>query len=90
MALNIKNLEVERLAAEVARLANESKTEAIRQALADRKQRLLVGGGKADKRQRLERFLQNRVWREIPKEMLHRRISKKQREMILGYGPEGF
>ena len=33
MALNIKNAEVERLAAEVARLTGESKTEAIRRAL---------------------------------------------------------
>ena len=33
MALNLKNAEVERLAAEVARLAGESKTEAIRRAL---------------------------------------------------------
>ena len=30
MALNLKNAEVERLAAEVARLTGESKTEAIR------------------------------------------------------------
>jgi hypothetical protein len=40
MALNLKNAEVERLAAEVARLTGESKTEAIRRALYERKQRL--------------------------------------------------
>lgn len=33
MALNIKNREVERLAAEIAALTGESKTEAIRRAL---------------------------------------------------------
>ena len=40
MALNLKNAEVERLAAEVARLTGESKTEAIRRALDERRQRL--------------------------------------------------
>jgi hypothetical protein len=52
MALNIKNAEVERLAAEVAGLANESKTEAIRRALADRKERLVVRRVKAPRRGR--------------------------------------
>ena len=40
MALNIKNDEVERLAKEVSELAHESKTEAIRKALEERKLRL--------------------------------------------------
>ena len=40
MALNIKNPEVERLATEVANLARETKTEAIRRALEERKARL--------------------------------------------------
>ena len=90
LALNIKNPEVERLAAEVARLAKESKTEAIRQALADRRQRLLAQGGKASRRERLETFLRSRIWPQIPKELLHRRVGKKEREKILGYGTGGF
>jgi antitoxin VapB len=90
MPLNIKNPEVERLAAEVARLAKTSKTEAIRQALADRQQRLLAMGGKAENRERLADFLRDRRWPQIPPELLHRRISKKDRERILGYGPRGF
>lgn len=40
MALNIKNVEVERLAAEVAALQGCSKTEAIRVALCERRARL--------------------------------------------------
>lgn len=40
MALNIKNQEVERLAAEVAKMTGETKTEAIRRALGERRQRL--------------------------------------------------
>src|SRR5260370_42263048 len=40
MALNIKNRDVEELAAEVAKMTGETKTEAIRRALAERHQRL--------------------------------------------------
>ena len=40
MALNLRNQEVERLAATVARLTGETKTEAVRAALADRLVRL--------------------------------------------------
>ena len=40
MALNLKNADVERLAAEVSRLTGESKTEAIRKALEERRRRL--------------------------------------------------
>ena len=39
MALNLKNAEVERLAAEAVRLVGESKTKAIRRALEERRQR---------------------------------------------------
>ena len=40
MALNIKNASVETLALELSQLTGESKTEAIRRALEERKQRL--------------------------------------------------
>lgn len=40
MALNLRNPEVERLATTVARLTGETKTEAVRVALADRLARL--------------------------------------------------
>ena len=89
MALNLKNEEVERLAAEVARLANETKTEAIRRSLLDRKQRLLTQGGPVSRRERLENFLRTRVWPEVPPNVIGRRISKRERERILGYGSHG-
>src|ERR1700686_119913 len=54
MALNIKNPQVEKLAAEVARLAQETKTEAIRRALLERKARLQVRGGLGSRKERLE------------------------------------
>ncbi len=61
MALNIKNEAVERLAAEVARLTGESKTEAIRRALDERKRRLKSGPAR-DRRARVLKFLKTRVW----------------------------
>ncbi len=67
MGLNIKNPEVERLAAEVARMAGETKTEAIRQALADRKTRLQAEG--IDGRSSLRRWLEEEVWPSIPEEL---------------------
>ena len=57
MALNIKNAEVERLAAEVARLTGESKTEAIRRALDERRRRL-KGRPAERRRERVLQFLE--------------------------------
>jgi antitoxin VapB len=89
MALNIKNAEVERLAADVAELAGESKTEAIRRALLDRKDRLMIRRSNLSKAERLERLLRNEIWPQIPRAVRGKRISKKEREKILGYGPHG-
>jgi len=90
MALNIKNLEVERLAAEVAALAHESKTEAIRRALAERRDRLVVRRVDLGKAERLRRLLEEEIWPSIPPELRRQPpISKEEKEAILGYGPEG-
>ena len=89
MALNIKNPEVERLAAEVAGLARETKTEAIRQALLDRKLRLVVRGRGTSKHERLAQTLRDRIWPQLPRKLRGRGIPKSERERILGYGPEG-
>lgn len=89
MALNIKNPEVERLAAEVARLAKETKTEAIRRALLDRKQRLVLHRGGKSKSDRLLKWLQTEVWPKIPDDVRGRPLTKQEKEEILGYGPDG-
>ena len=90
MALNIKNSEVERLAAELAGMAKESKTEAIRRALLECKQRLEVRRGDTSRGARLKRLLRQRIWPQLPKDVQGKAISKQEREQILGYGPEGF
>jgi antitoxin VapB len=88
MALNLKNPDVVRLAAEVARLTGESKTEAIRRALEERRQRL-TGPSSAERRARVLAFLRTKVWPSIPGAQQGRRLTRKQEDAILGYGPEG-
>jgi antitoxin VapB len=88
MALNIKSEAVERLATEVARLSGETKTEAIRKALEERKRRL-KGPSVADRRQRVVRFLKQDVWPTIPKKFLGKRPTRAEEDAILGFGPEG-
>ena len=87
MALNIKSSEVERLATEVAGLANESKTEAIRKALLERRERLQLRG--MSRRLRVERFLEDHIWPSVPAELLGVPVSRKEAEEILGFGPDG-
>jgi len=88
MPLNIKNDEVERLAAEVARLTGESKTEAIRRALDERRRRLRHKS--ADhRRERVLRFLHHTVWPALPKGERGRRLTRAEEDRILGYGPGG-
>lgn len=89
MALNIKDPETERLAGEVAALAGESKTGAIRQALSERKQRLLLAQGGRRPGDRMVDLLERRVWPRLPEGVRGSLLSKEQEEAILGFGQEG-
>ena len=89
MALNIKNPEVERLAGEVAALAGESKTQAIRHALEERLARLAVRVVRQDRRVEVQRFLEAEVWSQIPADLVGKRLSRAEEERILGFGPDG-
>ena len=90
MALNIKNIEVERLASEVANLAHETKTEAIRRALVERLARLRARAGKPGGRKSLRAYLEQNVWPIMPARELGRVMSRQEEDQILGYGPEGY
>jgi antitoxin VapB len=90
MALNIKDPEAERLAAEVSRLTGESKTGAIRSALAERKERLAYGTTRRDRLEHLRRVLEEEIWPALPKSVLGRKLSRREKERILGYGKEGY
>ena len=89
MALNIKNPEVESLAAELAEITGESKTETIRQALLERQARLRYRVTEAGRKERIRRFLAREVWSRVPEDQLGRAPSREEREEILGYGQEG-
>jgi antitoxin VapB len=88
MALNIKDPEAERLAAEVAALTGESKTAAVRAALRERRERLNVRSG--PRQRTLRRFLEDEIWPRVPLAFQDGPpMTKAEREELLGYGPEG-
>lgn len=89
MAMNIKDPRTEALANEVAALANETKTQAVRTALQERKERLEAGRRRPRRAERIGRFLEDEAWPQIPDAVLGKPISKSEREAILGLGPEG-
>ncbi len=92
MALNIKNPEVDRLATEVAKLAHETKTEAIRKALEERRVRLAVQPKTSpeERARRIKEYLEREVWPFIPPDVLGKKITKEEEEEILGIGPHGY
>jgi antitoxin VapB len=89
MALNIKNEEVERLAAEVAIMARETKTEAVRRALLERRDRLALRVRPENRGARLRRFVESEVWPLVPASELGQRWSREKEEALLGYGKDG-
>ncbi len=89
MALNIKNPHVEALADEVARLTGETKTEAIRKALEERRARLALRIVDKDRARSLLAFLEREVWPSVPADELGRTLTKEEEEEVLGFGREG-
>jgi antitoxin VapB len=90
MALNIKSVEVEQLATEVAKMANETKTQAIRQALLERRARLQARTTKLGGRKSLQQYMEQNVWPLVPLAELGRVLTREEEDQILGYGPEGY
>jgi antitoxin VapB len=81
MALNIRNLEAEKLAAELARSTGESKTEAVTKALRDRLARV--------KRERTKRRLADEL-EEIAEHCANLPVlDTRSAEEILGYDEAG-
>ena len=88
MALNIKDQETERLAAEIASMTGDSKTGAIRRALRETKRRLLLArAGRAG--DRMVGVLERQVWPGLDEDVRGRAVSRGEEEDILGIGPEG-
>ncbi|MBL8233850.1 MAG: type II toxin-antitoxin system VapB family antitoxin [Bryobacterales bacterium] len=89
MALNIKNPEVEKLAEDGARLARETKTEAIRRALQERKERLELRAEPRGRGRRGLAYLRMEVGPFLAAEVRGRTISRDEEEETLGLGPDG-
>lgn len=87
MAVNIKNERVERLLDEVAAMTGETKTEAIRRALEERRDRLGRSIADLNPADRLRLLLEREIWPAIPAHVRGTRLTKAQEEEILGYGP---
>jgi antitoxin VapB len=86
LPLNIKNAIVESLAQEVAEMTGETKTEAIRKSLEERRQRLLLGDP-LTRKERVRRLLEEEIWPSLPLPLPP--LSKEEEEAILGFGPDG-
>jgi antitoxin VapB len=89
MALTIKNPEVERLAEEVARLSGQNKTQTVRQALEEKRDRLSLRVSHAAHASQRRRFLEREIWADIPDELLDKPPDDALDDEILGYGPDG-
>lgn len=89
MPLSIKNAEVERLVAEVARMTGESKTEAVRRALKERRDRLTLQESSQNRAARIRRVLEDEIWPAVPAEALGTTISREEEERILGLEDDG-
>jgi antitoxin VapB len=84
MPLNIKNTMVEELVAELARLTGETKTEAVRRALAERLERVRRRTSGVDRAERLRRVLESEIWPTVPTDVRGRPRDRDDEERILG------
>jgi antitoxin VapB len=89
VALTIKNPEVERLAAEVARLTGETKTQAIRVALEERRRRLNSDVDQEARAAEILHWLETEVWSLVPEELRGQPHDSRRDDEIIGYGPDG-
>jgi antitoxin VapB len=92
MALNFKDEETEKLAAEIATLTGESEEEAVRRALRERRDRLgppvRPRGRRPRTMEEMLHFMETEIWPLIPNRG-GPPITKEEKEEILGYGPAG-
>lgn len=84
MALKIQSREIESLVDEVAELSGETKDDAIRTALLERRVRLVSESKARAKAQTFLRYLGQEVWPRVPEEELRRPFTKTDEEELLG------
>ena len=89
MALNIKNSQVEALAEQVASATGVTKTEAIRQALLEKRERLALPSPE-ERWAALKPQFERDIWSKLDPGVRGKGIPQEVQDEILGYGPEGF
>jgi len=89
MALNIKNQDVEELLDDVVEMTGESKTEAVRRSLLERRQRLSLRQMRNKNEAYFISFLKDEIWNQIPTELLGTTLTSEEEDLILGYGELG-
>jgi antitoxin VapB len=89
VALTIKNPDVERLATEVARLTGETKTQAIKVALEERRRRLTNGIDPEARKAATLEWLEREIWSRVPEDERGRPHDSARDDAIIGYGPSG-
>lgn len=81
--------EIRKLAAEIAELTGRSEAEAVREALEERRARLVLAKGERKKPGDLRRFLETEIWPLIPEEERGKApMTRAERAKLLGYGPD--
>lgn len=88
MALNIKNAEVERLAAALAKATNRTKTETIRIALEHEYARQGIHPERKNMGH-LQEYLEKNVWPITAPDGFAEPMTKQEVEEILGFGKDG-
>jgi antitoxin VapB len=89
MALSIKSAEVERLVESLAAMTGETKTEAVRRAVEERRERLRLHRPDRERGGEFLRYLEEEIWPKAPPGQLGHRLSRAEEDEILGYGPGG-
>jgi len=89
VALNIKSVRVERLLDEVAAMTGETKTEAVRRSLEERRERLVRGQQYEDTAARLWRVMEREIWPTVPASIIGQPVSRAAQDAVLGYGSDG-
>jgi antitoxin VapB len=89
MDIESEEQEIKKLAAEIAELTGRTETEAVREALEERRARLGLQKGERRRPGDLRRFLETEIWPLIPEEARGKGpMTRAERARLLGYGPD--
>lgn len=85
----IHSPKIDQLAAQLAQLDREEVLEVFRKTLDIQARQETRPQARAQRFSELREFLEREIWPQIPPDLRGKGITKREREEILGYGPEG-